>query len=235
MRIPSLLFFTGAAFLAVAHPSQADSFTIDEWALSTGIEDFASGFDWDHSTVVQNPFVASHSAVVGDSTATSDFDFAWAEQFGQFLIESTQQAAGVETSMLFTVSSGGFYITLAEDLSLHIDGAFSYDLTADWMTARFGFSIFDPDDETFLFIQEERASTFPGEPSSGTLTIEGDAILPAGRTFLIGYNMSLDTFSGTAGHFATGAGHVNFTITPEPSTLALLMPLAVGFVRRRAR
>ncbi|MFH1418493.1 MAG: PEP-CTERM sorting domain-containing protein, partial [Planctomycetota bacterium] len=56
--------------------------------------------------------------------------------------------------------------------------------------------------------------------------------IPAGREILFGYRMKVDA-DGSTGAFATGDGHITFTITPEPTAASLLALGAVTLFRRR--
>lgn len=225
-----LLLFAVALF--GVQPSMADSFTVEEWHLATGVEG-APGSDWRFSTMVQNPFQASHFATSGNSTASSVFDFAWAAQFGSFLIEGTHQAEDIGAD---ATSSGLIYFDAAVDLVFTIDLSYTYNLPGGAMRAGFTAAVLDADTQEAFFGVSEHGDTWSGGPVSDTLTAQGSGILPAGRSYAIQYKLELDTYS-SSGILGTAFGYVDFTLAPvpEPSTLALLAMFTLTVPRRRHR
>jgi len=109
---------------------------VDQWFLDCIVHDAATG---EHVSegfwTVQNPLQDSHLATLGQSTAQASYDLAWWDTNGTFLIESTQTAEGVPTSLLFTTAAGYIYLTPSADLTLTIDASWTYDLPVDWMEA----------------------------------------------------------------------------------------------------
>jgi hypothetical protein len=214
----------------------AEAFSVDDWFLSCMAAETASGgHDSVFFVTVQNPFVDWHTASFNNSSAYASYNFSWNDQFGTFSIQSSQQAEGLSSSGVFTTGSGGIVLNPSVDLLLNVQGAFDYDLPADFMMAVFSFGIWDPVEGVDIFGVGDSAETFPGQPSSGTLLLEGGAVIPAGHTYELYYNMELDTFSGTQGYMATGDGGLTFTLTalPEPATLLLLAPALLALPRRR--
>ncbi len=92
----------------------------------------------------------------------------------------------------------------------------------------------DVEAQTLYFSESQWEDTFLGGPKAGTFTIAGEGFIPAGREILFGYTMKVDT-RGSTGLFATGDGHIEFTITPEPTTASLLALGAFLLSRRRRR
>jgi hypothetical protein len=218
--------------------ASAGAFSVDEWHLSCMVyEGSSGGHDSASFSAVQNPFMDEQTASFSDSDSYTSYDFCWGDQFATFSIQSSQHAEGVSSSVLFTASSGFMYVTPSVDLLFSVDGAFDYDLPADFMMAIFGFDITDPVEQVEWFGAGQTAETFPGQPASGTLPMEGSVVLPAGHTWQLHYNMELMTFSGTQGHMATGEGDLTFTLTalPEPATLVLLAPAILAARRHRPR
>ncbi len=58
--------------------------------------------------------------------------------------------------------------------------------------------------------------------------------MPAGSVVSISYFMSIHGF-GASGALATGTGFADFQITPEPSSLSLLLLGALVLAKRRRR
>jgi hypothetical protein len=212
--------------------ARGDGITITEWFHGVQV-DAPYGLQQDFSYTLENPLHRTLLAQAGSSISSSDVDFAWSEQFGRFLIQSEQVAIATASGLTVTSASGYTWLTTTEPMPLHIDAAWTYSLPVDYMMAIMSVTVVDPQSEVSLFVETQGAGTFPGEPAFGTLSIEGDVMLPPGPTWVLGYYLALDAFEGTQAYAAAGDGHVNFTITPEPATLALLLPL-LAMRRRRA-
>jgi hypothetical protein len=231
MLVASWQAFSGAVVCG-------QTFSFDDWALGCDVFDnSSSGHDSASFHSVPNPFVDWHLASFSNSSAYASYNFAWDDQFGTFSIESSQQAQGGSSAGFLTRSSSRILLTPSVDLLFSVEGAFDYDLPADFMMAVFSFDIWDPVEGVDLFSDGQMGETFPGQPSSGTLLLEGSgAVIPAGHTYELSYMMMLYTFGGTQGYMATGEGGLTFTLTalPEPATLVLLAPalLAASSPRR---
>jgi hypothetical protein len=184
---------------------------------------------------VSNPFVDSHGVALGSSTCSASYNFTWNGQLGTFSILSSQHAEGGTPYGSHTASSGFIWLTPSVDLLFDLEGAFDYNLPADFMMATLAFSIADHVDNEEIFGGGDSAETFPGQPSSGTLLLEGSVVIPAGHTSELYYVMMLDTFSGTQGYMATGEGGLTFSLTavPEPAALLLLAPALLAASSRR--
>jgi hypothetical protein len=222
-----------SAVFSFSLPVRADAITISQWS-HTVLVDPPVGYDDDGWTTVENPCHRTISAQVGNSVSSSTLDFAWAEQFGRFLIHSNQVAVGASSGTTYTSASGSIRLVVTEPLSLNINAFWTYQLPADFMMSGFGVSIRSLTDQTLLFHEEYHPQTWPGDPWSGTLTIQGDVTLTPGHTWRLSYNMDLEADAGP-NFSATGNGYVNLTITPEVSTLALLVPLLLVVSRRATR
>ncbi len=230
MRLSGIWLLALGAVLTAAAPTQAASFTITDWLLSTGVVG-APGSDWDHSTVVQNNFQESHYASAGNSTAASTFDFAWNDTFGRFLIEGAHQAEDVRASV---DSRGLMYFETTVDVLFDIDIAYTYNLPGGQMSGGFTYNLLDIATHENFAGSSHHADTWTAGPVSGTLAIQASGLLPAGREYAFTYKMELDTSSNT-GLLATGSGHVDLTLTavPEPTSLAPLGLLLLVARRRR--
>ena len=224
------------ALTLVAQPVAA--IDVVAWGVGIGVDTGSHGSDARAFSTVQNPFVNQHSVTLPadpNTTVAAQYDFAWGEQFGQFLISSQEQAHGLATDTVHTEASGGFRMGVAEPLPMHIEAAFSYSLPADYMVANLLVTVFDAQNHVTIFGQEEEAQTLPGEPASGVLIISSDVLLPPGPIWTLRYSTSLDTYPGTAGFSAVGSGSVLFSI-PEPSSLCLaLLPGLMQMIRRSRR
>jgi hypothetical protein len=234
MRRSLIVLATCLTLACIGAQVRADSFTVQQWSLSAFVINYSTGQASQDFTVVQNPFHSSHIASLGVSASAASYDFDWAEQFGHFLIDSSQQAEGVPAWYLYAASSGSIYITPSEDLLLTIDASWTFDLPAWQMESAFGVSVVGANNHVQLFSQDVWSDPeWPGGLSD-TVSINGEVILPAGETWMLGYGMHLRTEEGTQGLAATGSGYVDFEITPEPNTatLAALVLVAVSHRRR---
>ena len=220
-----------AATLALAAPVHGDTITIPYWSSHVQVTS-PIGYDLDHWETIENPCQRSLFAQAGDSISASTIDFAWGEVFGTFLIQSDQVARGASAGSTWTTAGGHIWLQTTQPLSLSVSGNWQYSLPADYMEAAIGVGVKATDSSEYLFIQYEEAETLPGEPASGTLTVQGTATLTPGHTWSMDWNLALTADQGTQDYLATGNGYVSFFISPEPATLALLAPLLLALPRR---
>ncbi|MFQ5502454.1 MAG: PEP-CTERM sorting domain-containing protein [Phycisphaerae bacterium] len=186
------------------------------------------------SFTVENPFLASQFASVGVSTAATNYDIAWSESSGAFLIDGAHQTEDVSSSTLFSRSSGGIIMSASQDLTINLDASYTYSAPSVGFFVRLSISIINLDQSEIVFDDNVDGGPHVLGPPNGTLVIQGDALLPAGSTYTISYQMRLQSFAGGSNAIATGDGHVNMLIetVPEPSTLSLLV---IGLLVTRRR
>ncbi len=231
MRFSGIGFLVLGAVLTVAVPVHAASITVTDWHLGTRVVG-APGSDSDISTVVQNNFQESHYASAFNSTAASTFDFAWNDNFGRFLIESSLQAEDVRASVQ---SSGLIFFETTVDLIYDIDIAYAYSLPGGQMSGGLTYNLLDFETHESFSGGSYHDNTWTAGPVSDAFAIQASGILPAGREYIFRYKLELDTSSFT-GLLATGSGHVDLTLTavPEPASLAPLALLLLVLRRRRS-
>jgi hypothetical protein len=228
----------GVATILVSAPSpaQADSFTVEQWGLTVSVDNGWPDLAADAFLTPINPFIAAHQVTLPSNpatTAAAQYDFAWAEEFGQFLIAA--QLAAQDGSSVSSTASGTIYLQSDTDtaLTLSVDAVLDYNLPTYGLYAYLGFGVRDLTADQQLFSQSESWDSVLHPPGSGVLSITGNVLLPAGYQLRVNYGLTLDTFGASSG-LATADGHVNFQITPEPSTATLLLlPLAALLYRRR--
>lgn len=213
-----LQLFATVFVLICSGEALGDSFTLDDWALSTGIIDtrnhFSSSF-----TPQPSPYISAQHVMVAPSEAHSYFDFSWTPDTASFLIAASHVAVDGNGGTR-SLSSGNIYITPSVDLLLSAQGHYDWDLPAGAMAIQWGFVAWDFQSHEVYFSQGDMHTTFLHGPASGTFTINGQGVLPPNRQIVLQYNMILDTF-GSTGLLATGAGEINFSLVPEPHMLAL--------------
>jgi hypothetical protein len=232
------LFALGCALTPV-HGALADSLSVTEWFLSCSANGPGSSDDpYAFFDTVQSPFVGEHSVSLTSSpctTASAQYLIEYTSHSASFNISAQQTARALATSMVSTSNTAYIWLTSTEPMPLHIDASWTYSLPVDFMMASLLVTVVDPQREVTLFAEAQDAGTFPGEPAFGTLSIEGDVTLPPGPTWVLRYGLDLYASEGTQAYAATGDGHVNFTITPEPASLMLLAPVLLALRRPAVR
>jgi hypothetical protein len=221
---------TAAAFLAAARPASADSFTISDWYNAVMV-DGPNGRQDDFWTAIENPCLRTLSAQVGSSTSNTNLDYAWASQFGQFLVQSTQVAVGSAGGSLLSYSGSTISITPSVDLSLWVHGSYSYSLHGP-MESALDVWVMDSVSHTNLFTRYQWYDTVLGPPYSGTFYVNSHITMPAGTTWVLGYSMETRAWTGSTGLTGTGSGSLTWEITPEPAALALLTLPLLALTRR---
>lgn len=223
----------------------ASLFTVDQWSVGVGVLGEFPYSDGDSSDIVSNPFVESFQAIDRASFATASFNFSWNDSSGSFLIDGSHRCVaqnpppypGAVGSELCGASAG-IYFTTTADLLMSVDAAFDYNLAGPNLFSRIDFSVYpessvDPVDP--VFVSGAHDDTYTHYPASGTLRITGQAIVPAGQTYIFNFQQLMIAKHNT-GAIATGDGYLHFTLqeVPEP---AMLFPLALGamFLRRSCK
>ena len=213
-------------------PLHGDTIAIPWWSPSVQVNS-PIGYDVDHYETVENPCHHDLFAQAADSVSSGSIDFAWGEVFGTFLIQSDQVARGTSAGSTWTWAEGNIWVTATQPVSLSISGNWQYSLPADWMQANIGATVKATDSSEYLFSEGDEAETLPGEPASGTLTIQGDVVLTPGHTWVMDWGLLLIAHQGTQNYLATGNGYVSFFISPEPVPLAFFAPLLLAVPRHR--
>jgi len=221
---------------------QADAaeLTIDSWFLMARAITSPNGYDDDVSYAPVSPFQDTHYAAADSSWAQADYDSEYAQSFGRFLIGVSHSALGgpFGTSTV-TDTVGIISFTTDAPLAIVMDASFTYDLPPVNMSTGVGFQVvnIDTTPSTILFTFSESQWSNVGEPASGALTVAESVVLPAGHSYRILYTAGISTSGGPITAFATGSGHVNFTmdLLPEPATATLLLCARPLLWHRRRR
>jgi hypothetical protein len=231
-------FIAVISFCITASVALSSSFTVEQWNLGTGVAGSWPNIDGVSNTTVSNPLHELQSAQVGSSTANTTYAISWNDTFGDFLVQTTHRAADVDPLHMRSISAGSIYVTAMSDLLFTADAAYSYILPVDPMYTAFAFTVYDAQPPNLaVFNGGGFYDTIHGSPASGNFPVSGQAILAAGHTWVIAYQMEVNAYYGYSGQIALGDGYLHFTLqaVPEPATL---VPLAVGALiarRRRAR
>lgn len=233
LRLPRL-----AAFAWLAFGWQASAFatlTVEQWDLVTGIID-STGSMGTGPTVVQNPYLATDDVAYASSHAHTEYDLSWTDSAGNFNFQVSHAAAGVDPSLLETVSAGYMNITLDSDSLLALNYAIEYDLPRTLTTLDVTFQVGYYEQEKFIevFGRPCHADTLLQAPAVGICSANGDVLLPGGRTYLVHYEVRNNTF-GPIGDIATDSGDLQFTLQEVPEPTGLGVTLLMMMVRRRKR
>jgi hypothetical protein len=226
---------TGSTALSISATVDA-GIVIDSWYLETGVL-WTGGTNSIASTTVQNPFQSVQDATgPGPTTGHTEYSFGCSASAGDFLIEGSHHVPGIDPQISLAESGGGIYLTPDADLLLAVDAAYTYNLAGPNMFVQLIFEVdpysSEPADPVFSAVR--RDDTVISFPASGTLSIHGQASVPAGQTYIISYSHLLRA-DGITGATADGSGYIHWTLTevPAPATLG---PLAfAALVLRRPR
>ncbi|MCB9858775.1 MAG: hypothetical protein H6818_24110 [Phycisphaerales bacterium] len=206
----------------------ADSFTVDSWLLLVGIDGESSIRTG--SATVSNPFVTTHSRMLGNDWVSADYDFSWAEQ-GRFLVDASLAATATPTESTTTGVSGRIKITPTDDLVVRYRTVFDVTLPADFMIADLSFDVFDAVTHEEIHDVSASADTI-FHTGDSHLADEGEFLLPANRTWDFAYLFRIINFPSAAGAQGVGNGFLEFEIIPEPATILLCAPIALLLLRR---
>ncbi|MCB9858777.1 MAG: hypothetical protein H6818_24115 [Phycisphaerales bacterium] len=206
----------------------AGSFTVDSWMLFVGIE--GDGITGAGSATVSNPFVTTHSRMLGNDWVSADYDFSWAEQ-GHFLIDASLAATATPTESTITGVSGRIKITPTDDLVVRYRTVFDVTLPADLMIADLRFKVSDTGSQEVINDTGASADTI-FHTGDSHLADEGEFLLPANHTWDFVYLFRLLNDQSSAGFQGVGGGFLEFEIIPEPATILLCAPIALLLLRR---
>ena len=217
--------------------ARADSFTIDQWSLGVSAYRAWPDVAGVSITTVTNPLIASHQVSLPSdprTTAAAQYLMSWMANYGSFRIDAQELVFHQASDTVWTSASGSISITPTEDLWLSIQGSYSYDLHG-WMSSDFDVWVGDPVSHVDLFNQPQTYDTIDGPPYYGTFYVNTDLVLPAGTTWVLGYLMRTFAEPGSGNLSGTGSGSLTFEVTPEPTTLTLLLPLLFMVFRHAGR
>lgn len=114
------------------------------------------------------------------------------------------------------------WITRLEDLSLSVQGSYSYDLHG-WMATVLDVGIYDPVSGVFLLSQHQDYNTIDGPPYYGTFYMNANVVLPAGTTWVMAFTAELFAEPRSGSPPGSGIGSLTFEVTPEPAMLSMLV------------
>jgi len=230
--------FVGAFVLAL--PIQAYAgIIVSDWSLVTAVQnlDPNSNPPQDVSTfdTVENPFLNSHSAVLGQGTATTAYDFSWSGDNASFRINASHVVPDLGSAYYKGLSVGTMNFSVTADVLAHLTGTYGYSLPVPGMDTIFGLSITDLQPPHQTLSDSRSAATFIIPSDSGTFVLDASMVLQAGHNYLLQYT-SYIAATGNSGALASGDGFLDVTFqpVPEPATLWLAATAAI-LVRLRRR
>lgn len=220
------------ASLTLSYKANA-GLVIESWDLATGVL-ASSAQDGLTSNVVENPFVSVHDTALGSSHAHTDFDLSWSATQATFDFQFSHAAAGVDPTLVRSISAGRIDFTTDSDLLVTLDFSFSYSLPRSIMRFESGFGLGDAEQDYFNF-GCYRDTLLQPLPVTGSCSGTAQAILPAGGTYAFLYGV-VASASDVIGGIATDDGSAHFTLTaiPEPASFFPLA-LAAMLLRRRRK
>ncbi len=214
----------------------ADAFVVTQWDVFCSVQRSSTS---EHHTVffdtVENPFVNQHAVTLPSNPATSaaaQYDFAWAEQFGRFLVQAQNATRDGSASLTQSVASGSILVQAHEDLTFSCHSVYSYSCPATYLDVSTTVIVSSETTQQTLYLDGRAGGPFIGGPPAGTLTFSGGVLLPAGDTYRLRYSAQILSFGGNSDVVGTGGGFIDLQLTPEPASLALLA-LSLFVVRRR--
>lgn len=227
-----------AILLSSVPPVTAGTFTVDDWRLSTVVQEESGGpISGRISLEPSNPFCEFFAGDVGTSHVSTQYDIAWSDTSGSFRMDTDLAVTAVgDFPPGQGYSDNTMWITPAEDVRLVMHSEYAYDLPVVGMSTSYVFLVDDSNTGAALFAEAHRVNTMiSGE--SGTLGIDADVVLPAGQCWEIFTRMHVSFGSGSNGHQATGSGFFDIQLmpVPEPTTAVLLSAVAIPLVASRRR
>ena len=233
-RIALVVFVACATLVICSGGARAAEFTIEDWFLSIGVINQFPDIVGSVFEEVQNPFVDAHEVHLWSSSSTASYRFEWSDSLGSFLIEASQVAEGLGSSLLSSTSSGRIKILpTGDDLPFRVHGEYTYDLPVDGMHTIFDFAVRSLDGSRILFNEVLVFDTTLGG-GSDTFVIDGEFTLPAGEIWDMDFGMIVGTSSAVVGSEATGSGFFDIQVgVPEPATGWLVIAALLVLCRRR--
>lgn len=227
-----------AALVLIVCAGRVEGAGVDvlEWILRTDVE-IGATYDERVDTTLANPLQHTYLASVQDSIARSVIDTAWDEAgHFHFLVEGEHAQQGGDDNYCW--SAGNFELIPDVDSVLTIDAEYNYALGAGDRRTEFVVGVYRSDTGAPVYSEMQRASLVAGDPQQGTHSADAVVPLDAGVGYIIGYDLELRSFSGSASDLSHGSGYANFSIAPVPEpacVLLLTFPMSLLVVRRRRR
>ena len=186
--------------------------------------------------LVQNPLIASHSAILGPSTATGAYNINITQTLAEYWMTISHSCVQVNNSRTRCIEFGRITLTPSVDTLLSADMTYAYFMPTDPMDVVSSVSVVLLNPGQALLGEGRHDYTDILGPHGGMQEIHTSVVLPAGRTARIQYFQEISYSSGSAnGLTGTGDGTIHLTMTelPEPGSLALLSLAGLPLFRRR--
>jgi len=209
----------------------ASSFTIDQWLVTVGI--IGGNTAGGSLAGTPNPFMNSHTRIEDSSKSTAEYDFAWSDMNGRFLIESMHVSETAGGNTIRSAAGGQIELTVIESIAILVDAELNFDLPMDQMGAGMSITYFGINGTPGGGGQGFSYNTIFGTgPNSFEYQTQFD-LVPG--QYRLGYNMDIDATPSSAGAVATANGFVEFRIIPEPQTALLCLLATTAAMRQRRR
>lgn len=218
----------------VVHDADA-AFQVLDWNIASGTQFFSVPFvqDFERNQIVTNPWTGTLQGVVGLNRSRSIHDYGWSIETPHGLF-NTSFLHEIRTPDIRTLYDGAFRFFVSTDVTIHLDSLITYSHTPGDNSVIDYFLAIGAPGQPALYRREFRGGNGHGDPASGTFAVDETFTLMAGNEYHLN---SWIICSNTADSLPTGvmnlSGALNWSITPEPSTLSLLMPAALILLLRR--
>lgn len=222
-----------AAVTAVARAIEVNS-----WNLTTATLDLSGSsivINGSSNTTVVNPLHQSVTPTLGLNSTSVAYDYSWLTDmaFGTFNNSLTHSLRSREIREQ-SVSTVRF--SVAEDAVFHLSFQVTYNHTPnDEYYVFTGFNLYDFETDSYpLNPPAFRGGAGYFLPSQGTFSADVTYDLIAGRLYQFNYNLDSDNIGDPAPSGSMDiTAQINWWITPEPSSLLLILIAAAGIIRRR--
>ncbi|MCB9858185.1 MAG: hypothetical protein H6818_21070 [Phycisphaerales bacterium] len=205
------------------------------WELGSSV-DVDGQRERDISSIPQNPYQYSQSAMIGQTTASmTTYDVTWNHQQLDFLMDAVHALSDTPTSqMAFSRSTGTLRFTPVNALRVSFDLEYDYDALGSRFQAHSSFSV-GTEGIGLVFIESLTNGPLDLGPPVGAFYIQGQVEVPAGLETAISYQMMIRTLGGGSNAIGVGDGslHITFESIPEPEVATLLGLAAVPILLRR--
>lgn len=239
MTKPPFIALALALAAVIGRQAAAEAGEIEVLSWGIGAEVFDSiDIDRDFSLSPQNPYEATLSASLGIAkTATSAFEIAWSDHDFNFQMNVSHQLADLSSQLGVSRSIGDMRLYTDQDIALTLDSEFHFDSLGSEFFATFLMGVSNTTEQVSYFLLQHLDGPALLGPPADTVTLSGQAMIPAGTEFGFNYQMSIDTFGGGTSAVGMGTGHINISmqVIPEPTAGAPFVILAAPVLLGRRR
>jgi len=222
---------------------RGDVILLNQWLMAAGINDFnqmpSSALVFFNVPV--NPFISSHSAILGGAVASANYNFSWSDASANFQVYCGLVGTGYPNGNadVQTVScNGNIRLTPSVDALLSVQAHMDYALGPGDREASGGWTVSRPPTPAPIALANFFAQPAFGDPPTDVWDSQNSLMLLAGQQYLLRYAFEVASLpgSGTQSQLSHGNASVHFNIVPIPEPAALgLLAFGALLIRRRCR